>query len=305
MGRPPPRRSSRGPTRSAAWWVAAALLVAACDVADPSPSQRVAQGQHAAELPARTVSYGDHPRQVIELYPHRAGSRRGTLVFYHGGSFLFGSPAAVRNEGVVMAQRRRGWDVVSVGYRLRGDAPFPAQIHDAAAALRWLQAHGATNGLEVRRIVTVGSSAGGTLAALVGTISNDAAHLVRQVPRVHGWASFSGRANFSTADAAAVELRRGWLGNNPHHVHHASYLMWLDGADPPGYLAHGDSDDVVPVWNLHQVRQRALDHGFFANVEFDRVDRGADGQPLPLSCRRHQPQSCINATAFGAWLDRL
>lgn len=272
---------------------------------DPAPAQRVTQGRHSGETPAKVVQYGTHPAQVIEVYPRRAGAPRGTLVYFHGGSFAVGLPGAVRGETLVMSQRSRGWDVVSVGYRLRGDAPFPAQIDDGAAALRWLRSHGTNTGVETSRLVTVGHSAGGSLAALMGTIANADGHAVKNVPKVTGWASISGRANFSTPDRDGAALRRDWLGNSAVNVHHASYVVWLDANDPPGYVAHGDSDDTVPVANFQQVRQRSLDHGFFANIEFDLVDRSSDRHALPVECRRHVPQGCVNAPAFNAWLDRL
>jgi acetyl esterase/lipase len=52
---------------------------------------------------------------------------------------------------------------------LSHQATFPAQIHDCKAAIRWLRAHAEEFGLDPERIGAWGSSAGGHLAALLGT----------------------------------------------------------------------------------------------------------------------------------------
>ena len=62
-----------------------------------------------------------------------------------------------------------GFVTASVTYRLSRFAPFPAQIHDAKAAIRWLRAHAATYSVDPERIGVWGDSSGGHLAALLGT----------------------------------------------------------------------------------------------------------------------------------------
>ena len=66
----------------------------------------------------------------------------------------------------LMAQ---GYIVVSIEYRLSGEAPFPAQIEDCKAAVRWLRANAATYHFDPDHIGAWGHSAGGHLAALLGT----------------------------------------------------------------------------------------------------------------------------------------
>ena len=64
-----------------------------------------------------------------------------------------------------------GIAVASVDYRLSGEATFPAQLHDAKAAVRWLRANAAELAIDPDRIGVWGHSAGGHLAALLGTSS--------------------------------------------------------------------------------------------------------------------------------------
>jgi hypothetical protein len=63
----------------------------------------------------------------------------------------------------------KGYVIVCLDYRLSEEAPFPAQIEDCKAAVRWLRAHAASYHLDPDHIGAWGHSAGGHLAALLGT----------------------------------------------------------------------------------------------------------------------------------------
>jgi acetyl esterase/lipase len=57
--------------------------------------------------------------------------------------------------------------LVSLDYRLSGEAVYPAQLDDVTAALTWLNARATELGLDTKRMVTWGESAGAHLAALL------------------------------------------------------------------------------------------------------------------------------------------
>jgi acetyl esterase/lipase len=83
-----------------------------------------------------------------------------------------------------------------------GRSAWPAPIHDAKAAIRWLRAHAAELGLDARHIGAVGVSAGGTIAVLLG-VAGDVAELEGAVgqhvgvdSRVQAVANLYGRINF-------------------------------------------------------------------------------------------------------------
>jgi acetyl esterase len=87
-----------------------------------------------------------------------------TLVYFHGGGFIQGS---IQTSDAVCSRLARSgqFAVLSVGYRLAPENPFPAAVNDARSALRWLLAAGGSLGLDAERYAVAGESAGGNLAA--------------------------------------------------------------------------------------------------------------------------------------------
>jgi acetyl esterase len=86
-------------------------------------------------------------------------------LYLHGGGFVIGS-LETHDSLCRQLARRSGGAVVALDYRLAPEHRFPAAQDDAWAALRWLGEHGATLGLDTRRLAVGGDSAGGTLAAV-------------------------------------------------------------------------------------------------------------------------------------------
>lgn len=96
-----------------------------------------------------------------------------TLLYFHGGGYTVGS---IATHDVVCRELSRlsGCAVVSVDYRLAPEHPFPAAVHDAWDAVRWLARHAGDLGLDGRRLAVGGDSAGGTLAAVCAIMARDA-----------------------------------------------------------------------------------------------------------------------------------
>ena len=132
-----------------------------------------------------------------------AAGRRGpvpVVVFLHGGGWRLGSrhsagPAYARAEVSPFEQvARAGIAVASIDYRLSGEAIWPAQLHDAKAAVRWLRERAAELGIDPERIAAWGESAGGHLAELLGLTAGD--------PELEGAVGIVGPASAVSAVAA-------------------------------------------------------------------------------------------------------
>ena len=86
------------------------------------------------------------------------------VLYFHGGGYHVGSPARLRGLLALLSAAAQA-RVLSAGYRLAPEHPFPAAVEDALTAYRWLVARGE----HARQVVISGDSSGGglALAALV------------------------------------------------------------------------------------------------------------------------------------------
>jgi acetyl esterase/lipase len=114
------------------------------------------------------LRYADaSPVQTLDIYlPAHGSAPRPLVVIIHGGAFLMGDK---RSEiTAIPALLDRGYAIASIGYRLSGEAVFPAAVQDCKTALRWLTQHADDYRLDRTRFALWGASAGGHLAAMLG-----------------------------------------------------------------------------------------------------------------------------------------
>ncbi|KQY54268.1 alpha/beta hydrolase [Nocardioides sp. Root140] len=116
------------------------------------------------------AAHGQIPARVYR--PHGNSADRPVVVFFHGGGFVFCDLDT--HDGFCRAMAR-GTDavVVSVDYRLAPEHRAPAAAEDAFAATRWAIEHAAELGGDPHRVVVMGDSAGGNLAAAVCLMARD------------------------------------------------------------------------------------------------------------------------------------
>jgi acetyl esterase len=101
------------------------------------------------------------------------GPPTGLVVYFHGGGFVIGSIGLMDNVARELAHGS-GAVVVSVGYRLAPEHPYPAGLDDCAAVTEWAFANAARFDADPAAIAVAGESAGGNLAAAVALRRRDA-----------------------------------------------------------------------------------------------------------------------------------
>ncbi|MER6134159.1 alpha/beta hydrolase [Streptomyces sp. NPDC001815] len=147
------------------------------DLTDPA-TERKNFAELAAAVPAPDTTgmdVEDHmvpadPDVAVRIYrPHRA---RGAVVWLHGGGFVMGDLDTEHPWAVRLAEAS-GSVVISVGYRLAPEHPFPAAPDDAYAVLNWAAEHAVELGIDAARIAVGGHSAGAGLAAAVALRARD------------------------------------------------------------------------------------------------------------------------------------
>lgn len=207
---------------------------------------------------------GGHERQKLDLYLPPTEAHWPLVVSIHGGAFRTGSKDGepVETVGALVA---RGFAVAAINYRLSQHAVFPAQIEDAKAAVRWLRANATIYGYDPNRFASFGTSAGGHLAAMLGTAGDVAAFDVGANPglssRVQAVVDFFGPTDFlqmdahrlspqamvhDTPDSPESQLVGGPIRDNPDGVARANPITYATTDDPPFLIVHGDADLLVP-----------------------------------------------------------
>jgi acetyl esterase/lipase len=293
-----PRRVRHSPLRGAALALLALACFAGSAVAAPAPAE--------PEVRANLAYAGNaNPRQTLDLYLPRArtaGVRLPVIVYFHGGGWVGGSKASGK-ASLTPWVMDGGYAGAAVNYRLAGEAPWPAQIHDAKAAIRWLRANAERLGLDPGRIAAVGTSAGGTLATLLGTSGGDPVleGAVGEYPGVGSGVTCVlnrfGRLNFlaepaarsapTQAEALAGRLRLlfgGPLEERTAVARAASPLTYLSADDPPVLTVHGTADGVVPIAQAEEFHAAARRIG--ARHELVRVEGAGHGFDQPDERRR-------------------
>ncbi len=234
-------------------------------------SDATLRGLHA-QLDVTYARYGDR-RLEMDLYrPKQAWGALPAIVCIHGGGWANGNRTS--HEKVAQALAARGYVAATISYRLSGEAPFPAAIHDCKAAVRFLRANAKTYGIDPQKIGAIGLSAGGHLTALLATSAG--------VETLEGE---GGNPEFSSAIQAAVpmgaqtdllsdrtrtismtedrgQIWRQCLGGSQQQRSEtyrlASPLDHLDAADPPCWFITGQHDDSSTRADLFRQRMREL-----------------------------------------------
>ncbi len=103
--------------------------------------------------------------QARHYAPADASTPQPLLVFFHGGGFVI-CDLDTHDEPCRMLSHYGNMHVLSVGYRLAPEHPFPTPMEDCCAALRWAIAHATELGADPLRVCAGGDSAGANLAAV-------------------------------------------------------------------------------------------------------------------------------------------
>ena len=128
------------------------------------------------------------------------GAPTGLVAYFHGGGYVLGSIGLMDNVARALAHGS-GATVVSVGYRLAPEDPYPAGLDDCERVTRWAFANAERFGVSPQTVAVAGESAGGNLAAAVALRLRDAgdASLAAQVliyPQVSGTATYPSAVEF-------------------------------------------------------------------------------------------------------------
>lgn len=203
-----------------------------------------------AQVEDRYIEGPDGPLRVRLYVPQGEGPWPITLYLF-GSGFVIGDLSLTDHICRALAHRA-GTLVVSVDYRLAPEAPFPAAVNDALAALRWVSVHAATWGGDPHRLAVAGDSAGGNLAAVLAQQARDEGIALRHQLLM-----------YPPLDAAGETASYRELGSGYGFT--AAWMKWYWRQ----YLSSAVDGDDVRASPLRQTELRGLPSATIFTAEYD------------------------------------
>lgn len=218
----------------------------------------------AADLPVpdnvaftRDVEFSNPDNQHLQMNiarPKEASGLRPAILCIHGGGFRAGKRESYDKLCLTLAQH--GYVAATVTYRLAPAYPFPAAVLDCKAAVRWLRAHAAEQGIDPQRIGVTGGSAGGHLAQFLGVTMGvkdfeGEGHL-DQSSNVNCVVNFYGPSDLTQSYGKSVDAGEvlplffgGDLTTKRREHILGSPLYWVTPLSAPTLCVHGTEDPYV------------------------------------------------------------
>jgi acetyl esterase/lipase len=259
----------------------AALTAPAVEAADAA--------RHFADLVYATVGT---KALGLDLHLPAGVQHPPLLVFVHGGAWTTGSK--MQYPSFLMT---RGFAVASLDFRSSNEAPFPADVFDIKAGIRYLRAKAQQYGYRTDRIAIVGASSGGHLAELVGVtngvaaLEGDEGDYRAESSSIQAIVSYFGASDLTTILAqstpAGLTVRepalKRLLGAAPDQVPElaklASPIFHVDANSPPIMLLHGDQDTQMPLNQVYEMQWAYEQAGKHAEV---LILHGVDHDAVPF-----------------------
>lgn len=217
----------------------------------------------------------NNPSQRMDLIlPDEGDTPVPVVVWLHGGGWIKGSrrQATANGDflGSVFKAVSQGYAVAAVGYSFLPYHPWPQQIYDVKAAVRYLKKHSGTLGIDPNRMVVWGESAGAHLAQILAATAHcdeleDPNRTDKQIScEVNGLVSLFGLSDLSKIDeqfdqisneivpfcvpgsAPCEFLIGGPIMENQAKAAAASCMQYVDHTFPAALLQHGKQDQLVP-----------------------------------------------------------
>lgn len=206
----------------------------------------------------KNIVYAEIGKRKLHLnvfyHNHRHEKKYPGILMIHGGGWSSGDTSLV----IPMAERisAKGFVTVTAEYRLSPEALYPAAVYDLKAALRWMRANAFKYDIDTNKIAVYGCSAGGQLAALIGTTNdeinfegaegnNNFSSSVQAIVNVDGVVDFFGKGSQEiTKPSGKPSAAQVWFGvsakENPKTWKEAGAFYHTSRNTPPIIFINSD-----------------------------------------------------------------
>jgi acetyl esterase/lipase len=191
--------------------------------------------------------YPDTKLDILQLKQPSSGKHPGVIII-HGGGWINGDKDE-RLEYAGMKWVEEGFVAAVVNYRLASVATAPAAITDVLTAAQWFRDHASDYGVDPKRIVVTGESAGAHLALMVAfTPASAGLGPVGDVAAVINFCAITDVTE-QIEGPHATDYAKAWLPEQPNRSELArkvSPITYVRKGLPPVFTIHGDNDPLVP-----------------------------------------------------------
>ncbi|GIU67582.1 alpha/beta hydrolase [Candidatus Phycosocius spiralis] len=233
------------------------VLIASACLAGCAGPQLLNMAAHVPGKVEHNISYGPLTRQKLDIYnPKTLLPDTPVLVFYHGGSWQFGSKEDYKFFGTSFAAS--GVQTIIVNYRLYPEVGFPGFVEDGAKALAFIQQSIAKD----RPIFIAGHSAGAHIAALIDLDPRYlAAEGTNTCAGVKGLIGIAGPYFFTPIEPVYKEIFPATT------LDISMPLQFAATRAPPALFLHGTDDTIVEPKLSEEMAQALIQHGNSAELK--------------------------------------
>lgn len=220
------------------------------------------------------ISYDDRQeRTQLDVYlPDGTAPATGwpTVLVIHGGGWRSFDRTTMAATSARLAGA--GYAAVNIDYRLVPAGTYPVAVQDALCALSYIRAHAGDHGLDPARIATMGYSAGGHLASMLGVAAGAVTHQpdCASGPTAAPAAVISGAGPqdlwLYDDEPAIVEFVGGRKAEVPERWDAASPITHVAAGAPPFLFVHGEEDWFAGIEHSQHMQARLREVGVPAEL---------------------------------------
>ncbi|OQK15094.1 hypothetical protein AU255_19125 [Methyloprofundus sedimenti] len=231
-------------------------------------------GVYAIDI-TRNIPYTYAGQQTLDLFmPDETGipedMLRPAAIVIHAGGWSNGDSTDIESMAAWFANE--GFVVINVNYALAPENKWPAQFADVIQGVWWLKKNAVRYNINPDKILAVGASAGGHLAAMLGqsSVNNLNAGIDSEI---HGVVSFSGAWNLLEAvtEDQIFYISQMLAVDTPEARYLASPVYLINRHSPPVLIFHGTEDTLVPfqqsIYACEVYATKGLDYCFLVPLE--------------------------------------
>ena len=220
-------------------------------------------------LEEKDIAYKDlgYRKLHLDAYYNSNEKLKPAIILIHGGGWKSGNKSLM--EPLAQHMASKGFACFTVEYRLSLEAKFPAGILDVKKAIQFVKAKANKFYIDADKVAVLGCSAGGQMAALIGTTNNnedfeDAASIYKNSSTVHAIIDVDGILAFKHPKSEEGKVASLWLGGNSEENLetwiNASALTHTDQNTPPILFIGSKYDrfqagreDMIKILNQYNI----------------------------------------------------